>query len=92
MDPASRTVIFVVPLSKVGSGAMPSRVAQPAPPPVPRSDYPHQINDVLASPGVFRGAPDVRASTINSPFDPRVAPAVADAVAATARREGVARL
>jgi len=30
-----------------------------------RSDYPNQINNVLAFPGVFRGALDVRASTIN---------------------------
>ena len=30
-----------------------------------RSDYPNQINNVLAFPGVFRGALDVRASEIN---------------------------
>ena len=30
-----------------------------------RSDYPNQINNVLAFPGVFRGAFDVRASDIN---------------------------
>jgi len=29
-----------------------------------RSDYPNQINNVLAFPGVFRGALDVRATTI----------------------------
>ena len=84
-----------------------------------RSDYPNQINNVLAFPGVFRGAFDVRASDINEemklaaamaladlisddercedyiiprPFDPRVAPAVAKAVAEAARRTGVARL
>jgi len=84
-----------------------------------RSDYPNQINNVLAFPGVFRGAFDVRASDINEPmklaasralaelisdgelseeyiipraFDPRVAPAVAAAVAAAARDSGVARL
>jgi malate dehydrogenase (oxaloacetate-decarboxylating) len=83
-----------------------------------RSDYPNQINNVLAFPGVFRGALDVRATSITegmklaasealadvvanelsedcivpSPFDPRVAPAVAMAVAAAARRDGVARL
>ena len=83
-----------------------------------RSDFPNQINNVLAFPGVFRGALDVRASRITegmklaaadalaavvedeltaecvipSPFDPRVAPAVAQAVARTAREEGVARL
>ena len=83
-----------------------------------RSDYPNQINNVLAFPGVFRGALDVRASAINeqmklaaaraiagviSPeelhadyiipgvFHPHLAQAVADAVAAAARRTGVAR-
>jgi malate dehydrogenase (oxaloacetate-decarboxylating) len=82
-----------------------------------RSDFPNQINNVLAFPGVFRGALDVRASRITegmklaaadalaavvgddlseecvipSPFDTRVAPAVAQAVAAAARAEGVAR-
>ena len=82
-----------------------------------RSDFPNQINNVLAFPGVFRGALAVRAWSITegmklaaadalagvvsdelsetnivaSPFDPRVAPAVAAAVAAAARREGVAR-
>ncbi|WP_083976948.1 NAD(P)-dependent malic enzyme [Kitasatospora azatica] len=82
-----------------------------------RSDFPNQINNVLAFPGVFRGALDVRARTITegmklaaaaaiadivgddltadhivpSPFDPRVAPAVAAAVAAEARAARVAR-
>ncbi|MGK5554267.1 NAD(P)-dependent malic enzyme [Actinomadura kijaniata] len=82
-----------------------------------RSDFPNQINNVLAFPGIFRGALDVRAHTITegmklaaadalaaivgddlspeyvipNPFDERVAPAVTEAVAAQARREGVAR-
>jgi len=82
-----------------------------------RSDYPNQINNVLAFPGVFKGAMRVRASRITeamkmaaadalaavvgndlsedlvipSVFDPRVAPAVADAVAEAARAGGVAR-
>ena len=30
-----------------------------------RSDYPNQVNNVLAFPGIFRGALDVRASRIN---------------------------
>ncbi|MDP3967534.1 MAG: NADP-dependent malic enzyme [Nocardioides sp.] len=81
-----------------------------------RSDFPNQINNVLAFPGIFRGAFDVRASAITegmklaaadaladlvgddlsedfivvSPFDPRVGPAVAKAVAEAARRDGVA--
>jgi len=83
-----------------------------------RSDYPNQINNVLAFPGIFRGALDVGARRITegmklaaataiadvvadelrpdaivpSPLDPRVAPAVAAAVADAARREGVCRL
>ena len=84
-----------------------------------RSDYPNQINNVLAFPGIFRGTLDVRASDINdemklaaayaiadlvSPeelkaeyiipdaFDPRVGKAVAAAVAAAARKSGVARI
>ncbi|MFD7040331.1 NADP-dependent malic enzyme [Rhodococcus jostii] len=80
-----------------------------------RSDFPNQINNVLAFPGVFRGALDAGARRITegmklaaaeailsvvgdelavdkivpSPLDPRVAPAVAEAVAAAARAEGV---
>ena len=84
-----------------------------------RSDFPNQINNVLAFPGIFRGAFDVRASEINeemklaaaqalsdlisseelsaeniipAAFDPRVAPAVAQAVAKAARETGVARI
>jgi malate dehydrogenase (oxaloacetate-decarboxylating) len=83
-----------------------------------RSDYPNQINNVLAFPGVFRGALDAGATTITdgmklaaaealaavvedelsedcivpSPFDLRVVPAVAGAVAAAARLDGVARI
>ena len=82
-----------------------------------RSDFPNQINNVLAFPGIFRGAFDVHATAITegmklaaaealadlvgddlseemivpSPFDPRVGPTVAAAVANAARREGVAR-
>src|SRR5699024_3924725 len=81
-----------------------------------RSDFPNQINNVLAFPGVFRGAIDVGATVLTenmkvaaahaivdvvgddlsaghivpSPLDPRVAPAVADAVAAAALSDGVA--
>lgn len=84
-----------------------------------RSDYPNQINNLLAFPGIFRGALDVRARDINEemklaaaraiagiipdeelsegyiipdPFDRRVAPAVAAAVAEAARATGSARI
>lgn len=78
-----------------------------------RSDYPNQINNVLAFPGIFRGALDARAKDITEEmqiaaaraiaglvaddelneeyilpraFDRRIAPAVAAAVAACAKR------
>ena len=84
-----------------------------------RSDYPNQINNVLAFPGVFKGALQVRSRDINTAmkvaaahaiadlvsdeernedyiipgaFDPRVAEAVAEAVACAAQETGVARL
>ena len=83
-----------------------------------RSDFPNQINNVLAFPGIFRGALDCRARCINEEMkmaashalaelaeadglsqenilpdalDKRVAPAVAQAVMAAARKTGVAR-
>lgn len=84
-----------------------------------RSDYPNQVNNVLAFPGIFRGAFDVGATCINEemkiaaanalarlieddeicedyiiprPFDKRVTPVVAKAVAQAAVDTGVARL
>jgi malate dehydrogenase (oxaloacetate-decarboxylating) len=45
-----------------------------------RSDYPNQINNVLAFPGVFRGALDVRASTINEEMKLAAARAIAAVV------------
>jgi malate dehydrogenase (oxaloacetate-decarboxylating) len=45
-----------------------------------RSDYPNQINNVLAFPGVFRGALDVRATTINEEMKLAAARAIAAVV------------
>jgi malate dehydrogenase (oxaloacetate-decarboxylating) len=45
-----------------------------------RSDYPNQINNVLAFPGVFRGALDVRASAITDGMKLAAAQAIAAAV------------
>ena len=45
-----------------------------------RSDYPNQINNVLAFPGIFRGAFDVRASDINEEMKMAAAQALADLV------------
>lgn len=84
-----------------------------------RSDFANQVNNVLAFPGLFRGALDVQASDINDamkiaaveaiaaliathelhedyvipkPFDPRVAQAVAEAVARAAEETAVAKV
>ncbi len=47
-----------------------------------RSDYPNQINNVLAFPGIFRGAFDVRASDINEEMKMAAAEALAGLVSA----------
>ena len=46
-----------------------------------RSDYPNQINNVLAFPGVFRGALDVRAREINEEMKVAAAHAIAATIA-----------
>ncbi|MBP3271230.1 MAG: NAD-dependent malic enzyme [Ruminococcus sp.] len=45
-----------------------------------RSDFPNQINNVLAFPGIFRGALDVRASDINDAMKIAAAKAIAEFV------------
>lgn len=45
-----------------------------------RSDFPNQINNVLAFPGIFRGTFDVRASDINEEMKMAAAEALADLV------------
>lgn len=45
-----------------------------------RSDYPNQINNVLAFPGIFRGALDVRASQINDEMKVAAAYAIANTI------------
>jgi malate dehydrogenase (oxaloacetate-decarboxylating) len=45
-----------------------------------RSDYPNQINNVLAFPGVFRGALSVRARAITPEMELAAAHALADAI------------
>ena len=45
-----------------------------------RSDFPNQINNVLAFPGIFRGALDVRASDINDDMKIAAAKAIASLV------------
>ncbi len=48
-----------------------------------RSDYPNQVNNSLAFPGVFRGALDVRARTISEGMKAAAAHAIADLVPAS---------
>ena len=45
-----------------------------------RSDFPNQINNVLAFPGIFRGTFDVRASDINEEMKMAAAKALADLI------------
>ncbi|MGH7173931.1 MAG: malic enzyme-like NAD(P)-binding protein, partial [Gemmataceae bacterium] len=45
-----------------------------------RSDYPNQVNNLLAFPGIFRGALDVRARAINEPMKLAAAHAIADII------------
>jgi malate dehydrogenase (oxaloacetate-decarboxylating) len=47
-----------------------------------RSDYPNQINNVLAFPGVFKGALEVRARTINEEMKLAAAQAIAGVITA----------
>ena len=47
-----------------------------------RSDFPNQINNVLAFPGIFRGALDCRASEINEDMKLAAAKAIASLVSA----------
>lgn len=52
-----------------------------------RSDYPNQINNVLAFPGIFRGALDVRAKEVNDAMKVAAAYAIASLVPAEELRE-----
>lgn len=52
-----------------------------------RSDYPNQVNNVLAFPGIFRGALDVRASDINEAMKLAAARAIADLITASELNE-----
>ncbi|MFC7527769.1 NADP-dependent malic enzyme [Actinoplanes sp. GCM10030250] len=54
-----------------------------------RSDFPNQINNVLAFPGIFRGALDVRAGTITDRMKVAAADAIAAIVAEDLRPEAI---
>ncbi|RXT04790.1 NADP-dependent malic enzyme [Ammoniphilus sp. CFH 90114] len=52
-----------------------------------RSDFPNQVNNVLAFPGIFRGALDVRATQINEAMKIAAVYAIADLVSASELNE-----
>lgn len=54
-----------------------------------RSDYPNQINNVLAFPGIFRGALDVRASDINDEMKLAAADAISSLVTEEDLKNGI---
>jgi malate dehydrogenase (oxaloacetate-decarboxylating) len=114
---ASGAIVFAMsnPIPEILPEEMPGNVAVVA---TGRSDYPNQINNVLAFPGMFRGLLDCRARSVDmsmkaaaaraiadiaaqdglsadhimpSVFDPRVVPAVADAVRQAAASAGLER-
>jgi malate dehydrogenase (oxaloacetate-decarboxylating) len=54
-----------------------------------RSDFPNQINNVLAFPGIFRGALDARATTITEGMKVAAAEAIAEVVADDLRPDAI---
>ncbi len=86
-------VLTVPMLKKMNKDAVVFALANPTPEIMPeeaaphvrimatgRSDYPNQINNVLAFPGVFRGALDARAATINDTMKQAAAYAIAGVI------------
>ena len=78
---AEDAIVFAManPTPEVPPEALAGRVAVVA---TGRSDYPNQINNVLAFPGIFRGALDVRASEINEAMKLAAGEALASVVSA----------
>ncbi len=86
-------VFTVKSLKKMAKGAIVFALANPTPEIMPedaepyariiatgRSDYPNQINNVLAFPGIFRGALDARATAITEPMKLAAAKAIAGCI------------
>jgi malate dehydrogenase (oxaloacetate-decarboxylating) len=85
--------VSVSAIRRMGSDAIVFAMANPVPEVQPeavraevaiiatgRSDYPNQINNVLAFPGVFKGALEVRATTIDENMKLAAAHAIADVI------------
>ena len=90
---SSRGVLTVPMVKKMNRDAVVFAMANPTPEIMPeeaaphvrimatgRSDYPNQINNVLAFPGVFRGALDCSATTINDTMKRAAANAIAGVI------------
>ncbi|MGO9610563.1 MAG: malic enzyme-like NAD(P)-binding protein, partial [Verrucomicrobiia bacterium] len=86
-------VFTVKALKKMAKGPVVFALANPTPEIMPedaepyariiatgRSDYPNQINNVLAFPGIFRGALDARARAITEPMKLAAAKAIAGCI------------
>ena len=86
-------VFTVKSLKKMATNAIVFALANPTPEIMPeeaepyariiatgRSDYPNQINNVLAFPGIFRGALDARATAITEPMKLAAAKAIAGCI------------
>ena len=88
-------------VSKMGKDAIVLAMANPTPEIMPeaarkggarviatgRSDFPNQVNNALAFPGVFRGALDAKATVLNSEMKLAAAQAIAACVAKPSREE-----
>jgi malate dehydrogenase (oxaloacetate-decarboxylating) len=76
---ASDAIVFALsnPVPEIRPEEIPDNVAIMA---TGRTDYPNQINNVLAFPGVFKGALKVRASTIDESMKLAAAQAIADVI------------
>jgi malate dehydrogenase (oxaloacetate-decarboxylating) len=91
---SSKDVVSEEMVASMNDGSIVMAMANPAPEITPelakkagacivctgRSDYPNQVNNVLAFPGIFRGALDVMATDINEDMKVAAAHAIADLV------------
>ena len=87
-------ILHAADVAQMNSGAIVFAMSNPTPEIMPeealkggaavvatgRSDYPNQVNNVLAFPGIFRGALDIRASEITQAMNIAAAEALADLV------------
>jgi malate dehydrogenase (oxaloacetate-decarboxylating) len=85
---APQAIVFALanPVPEIVPDEVPPNVAVVA---TGRSDFPNQINNVLAFPGIFRGALDARATTITEGMKVAAAEAIAEVVADDLRPDAI---